>query len=41
MTDDKIYGQTEMTGVNVTETSEEYFAQARLNRQKNRDISFS
>ena len=36
-TDDKIYGQTEMTGVDITETSEEYFAQARLNRQKNRD----
>lgn len=35
--DDKNYGQTEMTGVDVTETSEEYFAQARLNRQKNRD----
>ena len=36
-TDEKVYGETEMTGVNVTETSEEYFAQARLNRQKNRD----
>lgn len=35
--DDKNYGQTEMTDVDVTETSEEYFAQARLNRQKNRD----
>lgn len=35
--DDKNYGETEMTGVNITETSEEYFAQARLNRQKNRD----
>ena len=35
--DDKNYGQTEMTGVEVSETSEEYFAQARLNRQKNRD----
>ena len=35
--DDKNYGQTEMTGVEVSETGEEYFAQARLNRQKNRD----
>ena len=36
-TDEKVYGQTEMTGVDITETSEEYFAQARLSRQKNRD----
>ncbi len=34
---DKVYGETQQTGVEVTETSEAYFAQARLNRQKNRD----
>ena len=34
---DKVYGETQQTGVEITETSEAYFAQARLNRQKNRD----
>ena len=34
---DKIYGETQQTGVEVSETSDAYFAQARLNRQKNRD----
>lgn len=34
---DKVYGETQQTGVEVTETSDAYFAQARLNRQKNRD----
>ena len=34
---DKVYGETQQTGVEMTETSDEYFAQARLNRQKNRD----
>lgn len=35
--DDKVYGETQETGVEVSETSDAYFAQARLNRQKNRD----
>ncbi len=35
--DDKSYGDTQLTDVKVSETSEAYFAQARLNRQKNRD----
>ena len=35
--DDKVYGETQQTGVEVTESSDAYFAQARLNRQKNRD----
>ena len=35
--DDKVYGETQETGVEITETSDEYFVQARLNRQKNRD----
>jgi len=34
---DKVYGETEQTGVQITETGEAYFSQARLNRQKNRD----
>ncbi|MEE1279777.1 MAG: SpoIIIAH-like family protein [Oscillospiraceae bacterium] len=33
----KTYGETQLTDVKITETSEAYFAQARLNRQKNRD----
>ena len=34
---DKVYGETQLTDVKISETSEAYFAQARLNRQKNRD----
>lgn len=34
---DKVYGETEQTGVEVSEITDTYFAQARLNRQKNRD----
>lgn len=34
---DNVYGETEQTSVEITETGEAYFAQARLNRQKNRD----
>ncbi len=33
----KTYGETQLTDVKVTETSEEYFASARINRQKKRD----
>ncbi len=33
----KTYGETQLTDVKVTETSEAYFAQARLSRQKKRD----
>lgn len=35
--DDKVYGETQETGVEISETGEEYFAQARLNRKKTRD----
>lgn len=35
--DDKVYGETEETSVEISETGEAYFAQARLNRQKTRD----
>lgn len=35
--DDKVYGETQATNVEVKETSEAFFAQARLNREKNRD----
>ena len=35
--DDKVYGETQETGVQITESSDEYFVEARLNRQKNRD----
>jgi len=35
--DGKVYGETQETGVQISETSEEYFSQARLNRQKTRD----
>ena len=37
LTDDKIYGQTQETSVEISETSEAYFSEARLNRQKTRD----
>lgn len=37
ITDDKIYGETQETLVDVTETTDAYFAEARLNRQKTRD----
>lgn len=35
--DDKVYGETQATGVEVSETTDAYFAEARLNRQKKRD----
>lgn len=35
--DDKVYGETQMTDVKVTEKTDTYFAEARLNRQKKRD----
>lgn len=37
ISDDKIYGETQETLVDVTETTDAYFAEARLNRQKTRD----
>lgn len=35
--DGKVYGETQETGVQISETGEEYFSQARLNRKKTRD----
>lgn len=37
--DDKVYGETQETGVQISETGEEYFSEARLNRQKTRDAA--
>ncbi len=37
LTDDKVYGETQETLIDVNETTDAYFVEARLNRQKTRD----